>query len=421
MSFVNSAIFDITSGSSVATTYSAGAGSNRIVGIILSHEQANTTRPLTAVSLGGANATYLGAVNNGTSGTSYVEFWYILEANISSIGSNPTMSATITAGGSNIVSGLIFTADNVDQTAANWTTGSAVGYADAAVSGSLTTASGWLVVGGMTASNGGSGFTISAPASSEITSPATDRNFNGTTTRTVNFQATASGSSTTITGDSGLTTGSVSQVIFAAGLPTAPAGPTISGTSDDTPADGSTLTINGSGFGASQGTGGVTAGGTGWTETSWSDTAIQVTVALGNNKYNTNVSLVVTDNSSNASSGYNVQIQPASGKSYVNLSGTLATEGDRITAIPDLASGDQLEISNVIGGTISDVTVNADASFSVVAGVTAFDVRVNDDTGWSVAATQYVAEPGTDANSKRGLVRALVRPLTFDIARDISA
>ena len=119
-------------------------------------------------------------------------------------------------------------------------------------------------------------------------------------------------------------------------------------------------------------------------------------------------------------SRYKVQIQPASGKAYVNLSGTLATEGDRITAIPDLASGDQLEISNVVGGTISDVTVNADASFSVLAGVTAFDVRVNDGT-WSSVATQYVAEPGTDANSKRGLVRALVRPLTFDIARDLSA
>lgn len=194
----------------------------------------------------------------------------------------------------------------------------------------------------------------------------------------------------------------------------AASGPAISSTSDDTPTDGSTLTINGSGFGASQGAGGVTAAGTGWTETSWSDTAIQVTVALGNNKYNTNVSLVVTDNSSNASSGYNVQIQPASGKAYVNLSGTLATEGDRITAIPDLASGDQLEISNVVGGTISDVTVYADASFSVVAGVTAFDVRVNDGT-WSSVATQYVAEPGSQAD--RGLVRNLVRDLTKTLVR----
>lgn len=202
------------------------------------------------------------------------------------------------------------------------------------------------------------------------------------------------------------------NVTLALNIAPSASGPTISSTSDDTPTDGSTLTIDGSGFGASQGSGGVTAGGVGWTETSWSDTSIQVTVALGDNKYNTNVSLVVTDNSSNASSGHNVQIQPASGVSYVNLSGTPGTGDNAITAVPDLVGTEQLEISNVQGGTISDVTVTATATFSVTSGVTSFDVRANDGT-WGAIGTQYI-------NSALNRHYAVARSISGSIAAPIN-
>lgn len=199
----------------------------------------------------------------------------------------------------------------------------------------------------------------------------------------------------------------------------APSGPTITSTSDDTPTNGTNLTITGTGFGATQGTGGVTLGGVAVTPSSWADTSIVIPIALGDRKYNVNAAIVVTANGGAASSGYNVQIQPATGVSYVNLSGTLATSGDRITATPDLASGDQLEISNVVGGTISDVTVNADASFSVATGVTAFDVRVNDGT-WSAVATQYINQ-ATASASKRGLVRSIVRAIAKALTQDLTA
>lgn len=244
MSYLNGEIFDLTTGGSVATTFAANSGSNRIVGILLSHEQTNGTRPLTGVSLGGATAVYKDRAVTGTAGYSYKEFWYILEADIASIGANPTLTTAITSGGSNVVSGLIFAADGVDQTHTNWTTASGLGDASAAVSASLTTDSGWLVVGGMTASGGGSGFTVSSPASSEIASPVTDRNFNGTGSRTVNFQTTASGATTTLTGDSGLSTSTTSQVIFGVGLPPPAADvtpPTVS--SITVAADGTTVTL----------------------------------------------------------------------------------------------------------------------------------------------------------------------------------
>lgn len=192
-------------------------------------------------------------------------------------------------------------------------------------------------------------------------------------------------------------------------------GPTITSTSDDTPTDGSTLTVNGTGFGTNTGSAGITLGGTSVTPSSWTSTAIQIQIALGSRKYGTNYAIVVTNSTGTASSGYNVQIQPASGVSYVNLSGTLATSGDRITATPDLESGDQVEWSNVAGGSIGDVTVNADGSFTAAVGVTSFDVRVNDGTGWSVVATQYI-----NAATDSSLVRNLARPLARNLARDIA-
>lgn len=172
--------------------------------------------------------------------------------------------------------------------------------------------------------------------------------------------------------------------------------PTITTTSDDTPANGSTLTLVGESFETAQGTGGVTAGGVGWTETTWSDSSVNVVVALGSNKYGVNVPLVITNNSGGVSTSYNIQIQPASGVNYVNLSGTLAASNDRITATSDIASGDQVEWSNVVGGVIGDVTVNPDGSFNAASGVTSFDVRVNDGTGWGTVGTQTTA-PDTTA------------------------
>lgn len=427
----NAVVFSTSTGSSPVTasvTWSLGSGSNRAVAVIFSHEQTDAGFIASSVSVGGVSFTKIVNRAYGTTGSyAHAEIWACNDASAASIGANPTISIGITTDTTPLAAqGVLVTLQDANQTLASWTNTDTDGQlATSALSGDLTGfTTGSLVLGSYCDQTGGVSVNCAqtgGDATTEFTS--SDVNFNGANARAVQFYASAADTTPAIRVQRNTTSGSVYQALAIVGVPDYSAGgtPTITSTSDDTPTDGSTLTLTVTNAEASQGTGGVTADGVGWTETSWADTSVAVTVALGDNKYGVNVPLVLTNNSGLSSSAYNVQIQPASGKAYVNLSGTLATEGDRITAIPDLASGDQLEISNVVGGTISDVTVNADASFSVVEGVTAFDVRVNDDTGWSVAATQYVAEPGTDANSKRGLVRALVRPLTFDIARDISA
>lgn len=89
-----------------------------------------------------------------------------------------------------------------------------------------------------------------------------------------------------------------------------------------------------------------------------------------------------------------IGILAPSGRSFVDLTTPNPTAANRITAVPDLASGDQLEIRNVQGGTIADVNVNSDATFDVDEAVTAFDVRAWDssDQAWGSVGTQTVGD-----------------------------
>lgn len=91
-----------------------------------------------------------------------------------------------------------------------------------------------------------------------------------------------------------------------------------------------------------------------------------------------------------------ITIAAPSGVAYVNLTSVNATAGFRITAVADLAAGDQLEISNVDGGSASDINVNADATFDVDEDVVSFDVRAWSalDKIWGAPGTQTV---GTDS------------------------
>lgn len=79
--------------------------------------------------------------------------------------------------------------------------------------------------------------------------------------------------------------------------------------------------------------------------------------------------------------------------SYVDLS-TAAASGQKLTAISALASGDQIEWTNVVGasGVSTDVTVYADHTVSWESGVTQFDVRAYDNTAkeWSAFVTQTI-------------------------------
>ncbi|MGE4074977.1 MAG: IPT/TIG domain-containing protein [Reyranella sp.] len=167
------------------------------------------------------------------------------------------------------------------------------------------------------------------------------------------------------------------------------AGPAVISTSSANPARSSSLTITGTGFGSSQGTGNVKIDGATQTVTAWSDTSITVTVVRGSTtKYGVSVNLVVTANGGASSSPYALtSLQPQSGWAYVNLGTPNTTSSYRITASPDLASGDQLAYQTISGG----VEVFTDATFSAGSGVTAFDVEAWTTTdGWGATATQTV-------------------------------
>jgi hypothetical protein len=82
-----------------------------------------------------------------------------------------------------------------------------------------------------------------------------------------------------------------------------------------------------------------------------------------------------------------------SGKLAVDIIVPNATASNRITAVPDIAAGDQLEMSNVVGGTIADINVNPDATFDCAASVVSFDVRCwsTADSTWGAIGTQVVS------------------------------
>lgn len=84
-------------------------------------------------------------------------------------------------------------------------------------------------------------------------------------------------------------------------------------------------------------------------------------------------------------------VTPQTGRKYVDIGVPNASAPLRITSIPDLVPGDQVEWSNVQGGAVTDVTVYSDGSFSCASSVTSFDVRVHDGTSWGSVGTQSVA------------------------------
>lgn len=90
-----------------------------------------------------------------------------------------------------------------------------------------------------------------------------------------------------------------------------------------------------------------------------------------------------------------ITIEPPSGNLYVDV-GTPNSEADnRITAVPDIESGDQIEARGEGGGAApAGLTLNADVTFSFSSGNTpaAFDVRVWDvsDATWGAWATQAI-------------------------------
>jgi hypothetical protein len=166
-----------------------------------------------------------------------------------------------------------------------------------------------------------------------------------------------------------------------------PTSPTIRSTTPSSAVrNGASLTLNGVLLKAA-GNSTVTFGGVSQTVTTQSSTAPVITVARGANKYGVPLPLILTDSTSAASNTWTgTSLLPQSGWAFVNL-GTLASSGSRITAVSDLASGDQLAYDTQSGR----VVVNPDGTFVADGTVTSFSVEAwTSGSGWGTAGLQTI-------------------------------
>ena len=109
---------------------------------------------------------------------------------------------------------------------------------------------------------------------------------------------------------------------------------------------GQSRTISGSGFGATQGTGGVTIDGVSQTITSWSDTSVTFTTVLGDNSYGTGKPIVLTNDAAETlSDTIELVADTAGGFGYVEMLNPDTSDESSVAfgATPTVVTGDQFE------------------------------------------------------------------------------
>lgn len=233
----------------------------------------------------------------------------------------------------------------------------------------------------------GSFANISGANSSSYTTPATTGAFNG---RQYRCNCTDSnGTNTTAT-----------AALTVTGLPA------ITSVSSATPAVGSTLTVTGTGL-KDAGNSTASIGGAACAVTVQSATVPQINVARGSNKYGVALTVQMTTSGGESSNAYAgiTGLLPQSGWSYVNIGTPNTTSSYRVTAVGDLASGDQLAYDNK-GGL---VTMSSDGTFVADPSVTSFDCELwTSGSGWGSVGTQTLgAGGGGGGSSPRSGVKVL--------------
>lgn len=404
MSILQQTVFQ-ASPSATLTGFTVPSGTTAIV-IMFSHEQGGTSRIPSALTIDGNAATKRGGYNH-SAGYPFGEGWY-MTSGFGSFAANPVLTVTPGASGNNYYTGTIFCLDNVDTNPANWIEAYDSDTNANALSVSAATPVDSIILGVMTDTVGGNGFTTDSPLT-EVT--GSDLNFNTTASRSVSFYHTATTNPTTLGGRNANTSGSSYQVLYALVIPVDPGGPVIVSTSDDTPTDGSSLTLTVTGAGASQGTGLVWLNGEELAVTSWSDTSIVVTVALGINKYGVNAPLQILNGDDEVSNEYNVQVQPASGTIYTNAVAPLADADVRLVGDSDIANGDQVRVFDAEGGSISLFTLNSDMTYDFDVSITKVWYQINDGTGWGEAKPVFFTADAIFAPG-RAVGRAIVRAVS---------
>lgn len=401
------------------STFVAASGSNRAIVALCSHEQSNTTRPLPSFSANSVSFSNIGTFNAGASGSfPYNEAWICFEADIASVGSNPGISIGTPSGGNANVAVTLVTVLDCSQTLADWQAFFAHDndLVTAAMSASLSGfTSGSAILG--CACDGAGGFSIATNLGDTVTEfTGSDRN-HPSGSRSVAYYGTAASTTPTVGVDSGAT-GTNYQSMILIGAPDAATGPTISSLGDSTPNYHGSTTIAGTGFPLSQtGSAAAALGGVAQSVTWNTDISCSIaSIARGNLAYG-NYNLVVTDAAGNASANYATSLSPQAGWKYITTSGTLADPSLRLTTTPvDIVSGNQISVGNVVGGTIDDITLYVDGSYSCAASVISFDYEVHDGTEWGAVGTEYPSTPA----GRRGLIRSLARPLARSLVEALT-
>jgi len=188
-----------------------------VVPILVEHEEGNQSRPVTALTLGGVTATLYGRGVGGTGANNcYVELWYILETLISSILTDPVLTITPSASGTSVQAITVYTLTGCDQNPANWTSTPSNVWSDVSValSSSLTTTTGGVVIGGMVCSTSGFGFATDSPLI-EVT--GSDRSFNSASRAVAFYYDVTSGGTLAVGGDNSASSGT--QLIYAVNIP----------------------------------------------------------------------------------------------------------------------------------------------------------------------------------------------------------
>lgn len=163
--------------------------------------------------------------------------------------------------------------------------------------------------------------------------------------------------------------------------------PTISGLGASSAVEGGSLTIVGTNL-KDAGNSTATLGGVSQTVSFQSATSPQITVVLGTNLFGTATNVVVTNSTGTASNAYSLSggVTPPAGYNYVTIGTPNATSANRITAVADIATGNQIEWDNA-----SAVSVYQDGTFSCSSNISSFKVRVGiSGEGWGAWADQVV-------------------------------
>ncbi len=182
-------------------------------------------------------------------------------------------------------------------------------------------------------------------------------------------------------------------------------GPDITGSSTATPAYQGSITFTGTNFGAVQGTKVFQIGGITQTVTSWADTSITISsVNRGTNKYGVPLNAEIYDSAVLVSNQFALtSLVPPAGTQYVNIGTPEPLAANRITATPDLISGNQVA-AKILSGITTLILFDNGTFFADTYGTFEFEVHDAVD-GWGATAVQIVEAP--EAGPIAGLMAAI--------------